>query len=44
MFQMKYKIEYPTTEDLVKMEKIAIDVFGVPDKNMVAPSPEWVIR
>lgn len=37
---MKYQIEYPTREDLIKMEKVAIDVFGVPDKDMVAPSPE----
>lgn len=39
-YYMNYQIKYPTLENLIRMEKVAIEVFGVPDRDMVAPSPE----
>ena len=40
IFFMKFKIQYPTKEDLLKTEEYALKEFGIPDEDMVAPTLE----
>jgi hypothetical protein len=41
---MKFDIEYPSEEDFFKMEKYALEEFGIPDENMIPPDLENDLR